>query len=478
MVEGHQVHRTRHQHAQALKGKAFKATSPNGRFTDGAASINARVLADVQAVGKNLAYVFTRGPGPAAAAAPLPADAVVVRVHFGMSGRHAAFAPDAEPAPTPTTRLRLEATDGSVVTHLSAMTVEAGGPEVLAGLLSSLGPDPLREDADPERFWAALQASRRSVGFELMRQEAVAGVGNIYRAEILHFAGVHPDTPAAAITRPQFEAIWGEAVRQLRAGFELGSIVTVPPAHAAAAGFVDAAARRVVYNRPRCAKCGGRVVSWDINSRTAYACEVCQPPPGKAVGGGGTGGAKAAAAPKGAPRLFASKCAPEAPELVDGGTGAATVQPAHLTVAQLRAALAARGVDTKGLLKAGLVARLGRELQGEAAVVKGEGRAGDDAGAAAPVTPGAKRARRAAASTTASPGTAGLVPADADSAAAEKAAAGEGRNVEHVALNAGDATVWLGKGGRTAAAAAKKKVAAAGPPTPAVPRARGKRAAA
>ena len=94
--------------------------------------------------------MFTRGPGPAAVAAPLPADAVVVRVHFGMSGRHAAFAPNAEPAPTPTTRLRLEATDGSVVTHLSAMTVEAGGPEVLAGLLSSLGPDPLREDADPE----------------------------------------------------------------------------------------------------------------------------------------------------------------------------------------------------------------------------------------------------------------------------------------------------------------------------------------
>jgi formamidopyrimidine-DNA glycosylase len=464
MVEGHQVHRTQHQHAKALKGKVFKATSPNARFTEGAAAINTRVLHDVQAVGKNLAYVFTRGgaqAGRTTKAAPLiiPADAVVVRVHFGMAGRHAAFDPAAEPPPTATTRLRLEATDGSVVTHLSAMTVESGGPEVLAGLLSTLGPDPLRSDADPERFWAALRSSRRSVGFELMRQEAIAGVGNIYRAEILHFAGVHPDTPAAAITRPQFEAVWAESVRQMRAGFECGSIITVPP-ELAAASFHDKAARRVVYNRPRCAKCGGKVVSWDINARTAYACEACQPPPGKAALGGGGG---AAAPTKSAPRLFASKCAPEMPALLDGGAGPV---PAYLTVPQLRAALAARGVEVKGLLKAGLVARLEREVK----KVKAEcGAAETPATPAAP----AKRVRRAPAS----PGTAGLVPADADAAAAEKAAAGEGRNVEHVSLAAGDATVWLAK--KKGKGKAVGSVVVAGSSTPDAPaKKRGKRAAA
>lgn len=455
MVEGHQVHRVQHQHAAVLKGKAFKATSPNGRFADGAAAVNGRVLADVQAVGKNLAYEFAR-PG---------AESVFVRVHFGMSGRHAAFAPSEEPATTATTRLRLEAADGSVVTHLSAMTVEAGGPEVLAGLLSTLGPDPLRADADPARFWAALQKSKRSVGYELMRQEALAGVGNIYRAEVLHFARVHPDTPAGAVTQDQFKLIWSESVRQMRAGFETGSIVTVP--ESLRPTLADPTARRVVYNRPRCAVCGGRVVSWAINARTAYACEACQPPAHRA------GGGKAAApAPKAAPRLFASRCAPEAsPALVGGAAPSLAPSLAYLTVPQLRAALVARGipeVETKGLLKAALLARL--EAAESASRVKAE-----------PATPPAKRGRKAASTASLpTPGTAGLSPADADAAAAEKAAAGEGRNVEHVALDAGDATVWLaGKKEKKGVKKEKKADAAGGrlgPVTPAAPASkRGKR---
>lgn len=175
MVEGHQVHRIKAAHAQTLKGKRFTATSPNGRFADGAAAINAAGgrLADVTAIGKNLFYVFGGGGEEKKTGKAAPAsvsDPVVVRVHFGMSGRHAAFHPDDEPAPGGTTRLRLEGLDTPVITHLSAMTVEAGGPDLLAGMVAGLGPDPLREDAEPERFWDALQRSRRSVGYELMNQ--------------------------------------------------------------------------------------------------------------------------------------------------------------------------------------------------------------------------------------------------------------------------------------------------------------------
>jgi DNA-directed RNA polymerase subunit RPC12/RpoP len=272
--------------------------------------------------------------------------------------------------------------------------------------------------------------------------ESIAGVGNIFRAEICHFARVHPDTPAAAIDRPTFEAVWAEAVRQLRAGFECGSILTVPDS--ARPRMVDPSARRAVYNRPRCATCGGRVVAWDINARTAYACEACQPR--KTAKVEAITPATPAASKKSAPRLFASKCAPDASS------------PAHLTVPQLRAALAGRGVaDTKGLAKAGLVARL------EALVKAEEG--GGGGGAVSPATPASTKRGRGGSSTP-RPGTAGLTPAAAAAAAAEKAAAGEGRNVEHVPLDAGDATVWLGKKGKAAAAA--------GPATPA-PKAKAKK---
>ncbi len=49
-----------------------------------------------------------------------------------------------------------------------------------------LGPDPLREDADKELLWERMQKSKAPVGRLLMDQDAVAGIGNIYRAEILY----------------------------------------------------------------------------------------------------------------------------------------------------------------------------------------------------------------------------------------------------------------------------------------------------
>ena len=49
-----------------------------------------------------------------------------------------------------------------------------------------MGPDPLREDADKELLWERMHKSKAPVGLLLMDQKAVAGIGNIYRAEILY----------------------------------------------------------------------------------------------------------------------------------------------------------------------------------------------------------------------------------------------------------------------------------------------------
>ena len=48
-----------------------------------------------------------------------------------------------------------------------------------------LGPDPLRQDADGERLWEKMRKSKKPIGGILMDQTCVAGIGNIYRAEIL-----------------------------------------------------------------------------------------------------------------------------------------------------------------------------------------------------------------------------------------------------------------------------------------------------
>ena len=198
MVEGHGTHRVAAAHRRELVGKKFKASSPNGRFAEGAAAISAKTLVDVQCVGKNLFYTFSEGEGEqvvmhgawakdvwwwdAQEDSTRSGGLTLLAVHFGMSGRHSTHAPPG-PASTPTTRLRLESP--SVVALLSAMTVEHGGPELYERLRAKLGPDPLREDADCERLWRTLQATKRPVGAILMDQSCVAGIGNIYRVRSL-----------------------------------------------------------------------------------------------------------------------------------------------------------------------------------------------------------------------------------------------------------------------------------------------------
>lgn len=48
-----------------------------------------------------------------------------------------------------------------------------------------LGHDPLREDANGEALWEVVHNSKKSIGAILMDQTIIAGVGNIFRAEIL-----------------------------------------------------------------------------------------------------------------------------------------------------------------------------------------------------------------------------------------------------------------------------------------------------
>lgn len=66
-------------------------------------------------------------------------------------------------------------------------------------------------------------------GLVLMDQSMMAGVGNIYRAEILFKAKVHPETPANSLSRELFDLVWHHSVDLLQRGFKSGSILTVDP---------------------------------------------------------------------------------------------------------------------------------------------------------------------------------------------------------------------------------------------------------
>eukprot|EP00741_Cyanophora_paradoxa_P005964 tig00000955_g5782.t1 len=268
-------HRLAKAHREKLVGKLFKATSPNGRFAEGARQIDGKVLEGIEPHGKNLFYFF-RGKADA--------KPVVVHIHFGMSGRFVVNAPPG-PEVKPTTRLRLEGAD--VVADLSAMTCQHGGPEFYEEQRRRLGPDPLRDDADKELLWDRMRSARGApVGKVIMDQSCVAGIGNIYRAEILLVAGVHPDQKATTVPREAFERIWDASCRLLRLGVIAGAIITRDPRELGKTlRQLRGPERRYVYNHAACGRCGGPVTTWPIAGRTAYACARCQPlDPAEAAG--------------------------------------------------------------------------------------------------------------------------------------------------------------------------------------------------
>jgi len=305
--------------------------------------------------------------------------------------------------------------------QVSAQVCEHGGLELYEARLQALGPDPLREDADFQRFSTACLNTRRAIGLVLMDQTCIAGVGNIFRAEILYKARVHPTTSANRLSDLQIRVIWHHSVDLLQRGFALGSIITTT-------GPDQSKRRRYIYNLDTCL-CGEQIRCWKMSGRTAYACEACQKPPQPVETSTVT--------------PFASCCAREAPE---------HHLPSSLTVVELRVVLAKRNLPTTGW-KSELIKRLqsaenstcASKPRTHTSAPTTEGRRRRGVGVLRP-----KKAKKKGSKTTKKqtknrsdlgqrkdtpsiPGSAHLTPATAVDAAMEKIAAGENRAVEHVA---------------------------------------------
>lgn len=274
MAEGHLLHRAARDLNALLAGGPVRVTSPQGPFAAGAARVDGRVLEGAEAWGKHL-FVAFGGPGGGPGDGPHPP---LLHVHLGLAGTIARVSSPEVP-PRPQARARL-ASERAAFDVYAPSVCEVGDRDLRDRVVSRLGPDPLRPDADPQAVLAALHARRDPIGAALLDQALLSGVGNVFRAEALHLVGVHPARPARELTRAELEALWATLVRLMRQAVEDGRIVTRPPSAASARGR-GARAReaegRWVYKQARCRRCGGAVEEDTIGRRTSYACPRCQP---------------------------------------------------------------------------------------------------------------------------------------------------------------------------------------------------------
>lgn len=267
MPEGHTLHRLARLHQRRFGGHPVTVSSPQGRFAEGAAVVDGRVLRRASAWGKHLFHHYAGG--------------MTVHVHLGLIGSFTEFAVPAEgelPAAVGQVRMRMVGTEFGTDLR-GPMACEVFDDLQVADVIARLGPDPLRRDADPVTAWARITKSRRPIGGLLMDQAVIAGVGNVYRSELLFRHQIDPYRPGTAIGAAEFDAAWADLVELMRIGLRRGKILVVRPDHdRGAPSYAPGRPRTYVYRRAGepCRVCGTTVCTAELEGRNVFWCPSCQ----------------------------------------------------------------------------------------------------------------------------------------------------------------------------------------------------------
>lgn len=336
MPEGHSVHRIARQFGANFVGRAASVTSPQGRFQVGAAELDGRTMTSSRAIGKHLLLGFGAGDGG-------EADAAFLHVHLGIYGAWdfagaISVDPTIAAAATPSGAARMGQTgmrgagaDGEHEDSIASIgaprlaRLRAGereradelaafppepvgqvrvriltpvsvadlrGPTVcevldddqVRALAERLGPDPQaltesRRSAE-DRFVARASRSGQAIGQLLMDQSVVAGIGNVYRAELLFRARMTPHRPGSAVPEDELRALWRDWTKLLRIGVETGQMLTIDGLRGErrAAALANRADRHWVYKREGmpCRRCGTPIALEVMQGRKLYWCPGCQ----------------------------------------------------------------------------------------------------------------------------------------------------------------------------------------------------------
>ena len=294
MPEGNEIHRWAERHAAAFAGKPVRVDGPQGRFTDSDV-LDGRKLLRVMAVGKHLGYDFgkdrilhvhlglqgdfTEGSG----ALPEVKGALRLRMWNakavrrakvpGESRRHAWYSDDDGTG-------NIEASQVAWVELRGPMDCTVYTNDRWETLLERLGPDPLNGDA-PDKALARIAKSKKSIAALLMEQDVMAGVGNIYRAELLFRARQSPFALGREVAPAVVKAMWKDAIPLMKAGMVDRRIVTTRakdrPTSRAGSPLKEEV--HYVYRRQGkpCFVCGAKVLKQEnFVGRNLYWCPVCQ----------------------------------------------------------------------------------------------------------------------------------------------------------------------------------------------------------
>ncbi|WP_141012690.1 Fpg/Nei family DNA glycosylase [Nocardioides sambongensis] len=276
MPEGHTLHRLARDLGHTFGGHTVRVGSPQGRFEDAARQLDGADLLGAEAWGKQLFIGFS--------------GERFVHVHLGLYGTFLVH-DEVDEVPPPVGQVRLRLVRPASATRPAgygdlrgATTCALVSTAERDAVVARSGPDPLRADADPDRAWQRIRRSAAPIGTLLMDQSVLAGVGNVYRAEVLFRHRIHPLRPGRTVRVSQWRAIWDDLVVLMTEGVATGRIDTVRPEHTPEAmgrppRVDDHGGEVYVYRRTGmpCHVCGRPVRTEVLGGRNLFWCAHCQP---------------------------------------------------------------------------------------------------------------------------------------------------------------------------------------------------------
>ena len=228
---------------------------------------------DVSAAGKHLLMRFSSG--------------FILRTHMRMNGSWHLYRPGEKwKMPRSSMRLLLTVPDFVAVAFNVPVAELITEKQLLRGDVGKLGSDLLTEGFDVEQVIPRLrERGTQPIGELLLNQRVAAGIGNVYKSEVLFLCGVHPATKGQSVSDDTIRALYSTAGTLMRANVAVGSDEGIATyfGYRRTTRANDPSQRLWVYGRQGepCRRCGTGVAFFKqgLGARSTYFCPSCQPVP-------------------------------------------------------------------------------------------------------------------------------------------------------------------------------------------------------
>jgi formamidopyrimidine-DNA glycosylase len=206
--------------------------------------------------------------------------------HLGMSGQMLVQPPSSPDEKHLRVRLALSgAAEGRELRFVDqrmfgGLSVSAGGA-VLPPEIAHIARDPLDAEFADDEFIAKVRKRRSGIKRQLLDQNLISGVGNIYADEALWRAQVHGERPGDRLTRAQVTEVLRHSREVMAAALGEGgtSFDALYVNVNGESGYFDRSLHAYGREDEPCDRCGAPIRRVAFMNRSSYFCPVCQPVP-------------------------------------------------------------------------------------------------------------------------------------------------------------------------------------------------------